>query len=119
MAPAQTPDFGHVRSWIFDLDNTLYRADNGVFAQIEARLTDYVERLLNLPRDAARAVQKDLYRQYGTTLNGLMREHELLGQRGPVHQRRPSRTADSGARRSAALSPCAPAWQRASRNAST
>ena len=74
--PAQTPDFGHVRSWIFDLDNTLYRADNGVFAQIEARMTDYVERLLNLPRDAARAVQKDLYRQYGTTLNGLMREHD-------------------------------------------
>ena len=74
--PARTPDFGHVRSWIFDLDNTLYRADNGVFAQIEARMTDYVERLLNLPRDAARAVQKDLYRQYGTTLNGLMREHD-------------------------------------------
>jgi putative hydrolase of the HAD superfamily len=76
MAPAGVPDFGHVRSWIFDLDNTLYRADNGVFAQIEARMTDYVERLLNLPRDAARAVQKDLYRQYGTTLNGLMREHD-------------------------------------------
>jgi putative hydrolase of the HAD superfamily len=76
MAPARAPDFGHVRSWIFDLDNTLYRADNGVFAQIEARMTDYVERLLNLPRDAARAVQKDLYRQYGTTLNGLMREHD-------------------------------------------
>jgi putative hydrolase of the HAD superfamily len=76
MAPAGVPDFGHVRSWIFDLDNTLYRADNGVFAQIEARMTDYVERLLNLPRDAARAVQKDLYRQYGTTLNGLMHEHD-------------------------------------------
>jgi putative hydrolase of the HAD superfamily len=76
VAPAQPPDFGHVRNWIFDLDNTLYRADNGVFAQIEARMTDYVERLLNLPRDAARAVQKDLYRQYGTTLNGLMREHD-------------------------------------------
>jgi len=75
-APAEPPDFGHVRSWIFDLDNTSYRADNGVFAQIEARMTDYVERLLNLPRDAARTVQKDLYRQYGTTLNGLMREHD-------------------------------------------
>ena len=68
-------DFRHIRSWIFDLDNTLYRADNGIFAQIEARMTDYVERLLKLPRDAARTVQKDLYRQYGTTLNGLMREH--------------------------------------------
>ena len=25
----------HVRDWIFDLDNTLYRADNGIFAQID------------------------------------------------------------------------------------
>jgi putative hydrolase of the HAD superfamily len=73
---ADAPDFRHVTDWIFDLDNTLYRADNGIFAQIESRMTDYVERYLKLPRDAARTVQKDLYRQYGTTLNGLMREHD-------------------------------------------
>jgi putative hydrolase of the HAD superfamily len=69
------PDFRHVKCWIFDLDNTLYRADNGIFAQIEARMTDYVMTFLKLPREAAYARQKDLYRQYGTTLNGLMREH--------------------------------------------
>lgn len=69
------PDFQHVNSWIFDLDNTLYRADNGIFAQIESRMTDYVMAFLKLPREAAYARQKDLYRQYGTTLNGLMREH--------------------------------------------
>jgi hypothetical protein len=39
-------------------------------------MTDYVEGFLSLPREAARGVQKDLYRQYGTTLNGLMREHD-------------------------------------------
>ena len=72
----QQPDFRHVKSWIFDLDNTLYRADNGIFAQIESRMADYVVRLLKLPREQARVRQKDLYRQYGTTLNGLMREHE-------------------------------------------
>ena len=38
------PDFRHVRDWIFDLDNTLYRADNGIFAQIDARMTDFVAR---------------------------------------------------------------------------
>ena len=75
--PRTGPDFRHVRSWIFDLDNTLYRADNGIFAQIESRMTDYVTTLLKLPRDAARVRQKDLYRRYGTTLNGLMREHEV------------------------------------------
>jgi len=69
------PDFRHVRSWIFDLDNTLYRADNGIFAQIEARMTDYVMAFLKLEREEAYARQKDLYRRYGTTLNGLMKEH--------------------------------------------
>ena len=75
--PGTRPDFRHVKSWIFDLDNTLYRADNGIFAQIESRMTDYVTALLKLPRDQARARQKDLYRRYGTTLNGLMHEHDV------------------------------------------
>jgi putative hydrolase of the HAD superfamily len=70
------PDFRHVKSWIFDLDNTLYCADSGIFAQIEARMTDYVMAFLKLPREEAYARQKALYRQYGTTLNGLMREHD-------------------------------------------
>jgi putative hydrolase of the HAD superfamily len=69
------PDFRHVTEWIFDLDNTLYRADNGIFAQIEARMTDYVMTLLQLPREEAYARQKDLYQRHGTTLSGLMREH--------------------------------------------
>ena len=73
--PGFRPDFRHVKNWIFDLDNTLYCAENGIFAQIEARMTDYVMAFLKLPREAAYARQKDLYRQYGTTLNGLMREH--------------------------------------------
>jgi len=74
-APADGPDFRHVRDWLFDLDNTLYRADCGVFAQIEGRMTDYVARFTGLPRDEARALQKSLYRSHGTTLNGLMRLH--------------------------------------------
>ncbi|MEO8302075.1 MAG: hypothetical protein ABI608_09790, partial [Rhizomicrobium sp.] len=69
------PDFRHVKNWIFDLDNTLYCANNGIFAQIESRMTDYVMAFLKLPRETAYARQKDLYRQYGTTLNGLMQEH--------------------------------------------
>ncbi len=75
MRPEERPDFRHVRNWIFDLDNTLYGACNGIFTQIESRMTDYVTTLLGLPRDEARICQKDLYRRYGTTLNGLMREH--------------------------------------------
>ena len=75
--PAETrrsdaPDFRHVRHWIFDLDNTLYCAGSGVFAQIESRMTDFVASLTGTDRTEARRIQKDLYRQYGTTLKGLM-----------------------------------------------
>jgi putative hydrolase of the HAD superfamily len=73
--PDSGPDFRHVRAWLFDLDNTLYRADCGVFAQIESRMTDYVARFTGLPREEARTLQKSLYRAHGTTLNGLMRLH--------------------------------------------
>src|ERR1051326_3138474 len=73
--PDARPDFRHVKDWIFDLDNTLYCATSGIFAQIEGRMTDYVMAFLKLSREEAYARQKALYRQYGTTLNGLMREH--------------------------------------------
>jgi len=73
--PVSRPDFRHVKDWIFDLDNTLYCAGSGIFAQIEARMTDYVMAFLKLPREEAYARQKELYRKYGTTLSGLMREH--------------------------------------------
>lgn len=73
--PDSCPDLRHVSAWVFDLDNTLYRADNGIFAQVESRMTDYVMAALNLPRADARTLQKNLYRRYGTTLNGMMTEY--------------------------------------------
>ena len=69
--------FAHVRDWIFDLDNTLYRADNGIFAQIDGRMTQFVAGLLGMERDAARQVQKQLYRDHGTTLAGLIAIHKI------------------------------------------
>ncbi|HEY3638507.1 MAG TPA: pyrimidine 5'-nucleotidase [Rhizomicrobium sp.] len=69
------PDFRHVDVWIFDLDNTLYPADSNLFAQVESRMTLFVQNFLGLDRDEARRVQKAYYRDHGTTLNGLMRVH--------------------------------------------
>jgi putative hydrolase of the HAD superfamily len=71
------PDFRHVRNWIFDLDNTLYCARSGVFAQIESRMTDFVAQITATDRIEARRIQKDLYRRYGTTLNGLMATRDI------------------------------------------
>jgi len=77
-APAHSrPDFRHVEAWIFDLDNTLYRADSDLFAQIDARMAAYVSRLLGLSTEEASRLQKAYYRDHGTTLNGLIKLHDV------------------------------------------
>ena len=69
--------FAHIQSWIFDLDNTLYPRDTDLFSQIDVRMTTYVADLLRLSREEARKVQKDLYRDHGTTLRGLMDRYQV------------------------------------------
>jgi|SRR5690606_30268731 putative hydrolase of the HAD superfamily len=69
--------FAHVTDWVFDLDNTLYPHRSNLFAQIDVRITSYIAELLTLPREEARALQKKLYLEYGTTLNGLMELHGI------------------------------------------
>lgn len=69
------PALARVECWIFDLDNTLYPASTDLFAQIDRRMTGYIARLLDLPHDAARRIQKQYFHAHGTTLNGLMAEH--------------------------------------------
>lgn len=69
--------FAHVREWVFDLDNTLYPHHSNLFAQIDIRITQFVSELLTLPHDEARNIQKQLYKDYGTTLRGLMELHRI------------------------------------------
>ena len=76
----QAPDphrFAHVTDWVFDLDNTLYPHKTNLFSQIDVRMTAYVSQLLQLSREEARALQKELYREYGTTMNGLIVRHGI------------------------------------------
>ena len=69
--------FAHIRDWVFDLDNTLYPHHSNLFAQVDVNMTAYVQALLNLPHDEARKLQKDLYRDHGTTLAGLMARYDI------------------------------------------
>lgn len=70
-------DFDHIDTWIFDLDNTLYPPDADLFAQIELRMTDWVMRELRVDRDRADHMRRDYWDRYGTTLAGLMAEHDV------------------------------------------
>jgi putative hydrolase of the HAD superfamily len=67
----------HVTEWVFDLDNTLYPRHCNLFAQIDLRMTHFVMELTRLDFAAARDLQKTLYRDHGTTLNGLMTLHKI------------------------------------------
>ncbi len=69
--------FSHVTYWVFDLDNTLYPPGARLFDQIERRMTDYVMRSLGVGQDQANHLRQHYWRTYGTTLAGLMREHDL------------------------------------------
>jgi putative hydrolase of the HAD superfamily len=77
---AMTPpprSLSHVTDWVFDLDNTLYPRSCNLFAQIDLQITQYVMELTKLDMAEARALQKSYYRDFGTTLNGLMLQHEV------------------------------------------
>ncbi|MGQ0486000.1 MAG: pyrimidine 5'-nucleotidase [Hyphomicrobiales bacterium] len=67
--------FGHIDTWVFDLDNTLYPASCRLFDQIDVRMGEFVARLLDVDYAEARQRQKQLFYKYGTTLRGLMIEH--------------------------------------------
>ncbi|MFZ1680460.1 MAG: pyrimidine 5'-nucleotidase [Rhizobiaceae bacterium] len=69
--------FAHVSDWVFDLDNTLYPHHTNLFAQIDVRMTGYIADLLSLPPEEARVLQKDFYREYGTTMRGLIERHGI------------------------------------------
>ena len=69
--------FRDTRLWIFDLDNTLYPSECNLFAEIDRRMSAFIQNLLGLDPVAARKVQKELYYVHGTTLAGLMAEHKV------------------------------------------
>jgi len=69
--------FSHVKTWVFDLDNTLYPPAARLFDQIETRMTDWVMRALNVSQARADHLRTLYWQTYGTTLTGLMREHDV------------------------------------------
>src|SRR6266446_4870195 len=67
--------FAHVDTWVFDLDNTIYQHHVNLWQQVDARIGEFVSAWLKIAADAARRIQKDYYRRYGTTMRGMMTEH--------------------------------------------
>jgi len=76
--PAKTFDnLNDIETWVFDLDNTLYPATCNLFAQIDVRMRDFISAFLGLEPDEAYKIQKHYFREYGTTLRGMMTCHDM------------------------------------------
>lgn len=69
--------FSHVTTWVFDLDHTLYPPSARLFDLIEVRMTDYVMSALDVDRTEADRLRTHYWATHGTTLAGLMREHDV------------------------------------------
>ena len=64
-----------INTWKFDLDNTLYSADSGIFQQVHELMGKFVSTYLNIEVEEAKILQKKYYKEHGTTLRGMMDNH--------------------------------------------
>ena len=69
--------FNHVRSWVFDLDNTLYPPTARLFDQMDERMRAWIVREIGISTDAAQELSQGYLAKYGTTLAGLMRHNDI------------------------------------------
>ena len=65
------------QNWIFDLDNTIYDINLGLFKKISNRITNFIMSKYSLDIDQAKKIQKEYYLKYGLTLRGLIIEKKL------------------------------------------
>lgn len=68
---------GEVSLWLFDLDNTLYDADAGVFDQIHQRMARFIASHLGVSLKQAEEIQYNYWASYGATFLGLERFHGI------------------------------------------
>jgi len=76
-APKSPRGFDRVETWVFDLDNTLYPHEVGLWRQVDDKIRAYIADFLKVTPEDAWRIQKDYYQRYGTSMRGLMIEHGM------------------------------------------
>ncbi|GAB4565168.1 MAG: pyrimidine 5'-nucleotidase [Anaerolineales bacterium] len=61
----------------FDLDDTLYPPDTGLWLAIKERMNSYMRERMGFPEEQISSVREKYFLQYGTTLRGLQANHEI------------------------------------------
>lgn len=66
--------FSHL---FFDLDATLYPASSGLWHAIKSRIQNYMVEVMGFSEQESTELAQVYYKNYGTTLEGLRRHHEI------------------------------------------
>ncbi len=66
-----------LRYLIFDLDETLYPPNSGLWEAMGERIHQYIMERLRLSPEEARALRERYAREHGVTLTGLLQEHHV------------------------------------------
>jgi putative hydrolase of the HAD superfamily len=69
--------FTGIKTWLFDLDNTLYSPASDIFPQIHERMSLYLIRRFGMTAEQASHKREEYFYTYGTTFRGLMEEHGI------------------------------------------
>ena len=62
---------------LFDLDNTLYPRDSGLFDHVDHLINLYLEEVIRIPSAEVDYRRRAYWQAHGTTLNGLMVHHAV------------------------------------------
>jgi len=62
---------------IIDLDNTIYPESAGVFKKVDQRINQYLEEKMGFAKEQVNPLRIKYYREYGTTLRGLMIHYKI------------------------------------------
>ncbi len=67
----------NIKNILFDLDGVLYSDLEAVFGQVSKRMTKYISNKLNIDLKKAKELQTNYFHKYNTSLNGLMKHHDI------------------------------------------
>lgn len=65
----------HFKTLFFDLDDTLYSSENGLWLAIRERMGRYLVERMGFPEEEVPALRRRYFETYGTTLRGLQINH--------------------------------------------
>lgn len=70
-------DLSRIRCFLFDLDDTLYPHDSGLWEMIRERIDQFMVEEMHFPAEQVSGLRHRLWKRYGTTLRGLQAEYHV------------------------------------------